>query len=51
MLRLEAEEASAVFHHWHHIIWVPNYRYKVMRGESRERVREIIQRDLEAHTL
>ncbi len=34
--------SHTVFHHRYHIIWVPKYRYKVLRGEVRERVRDII---------
>ena len=29
------------FHHRYHIVWVPKYRYKVLRGAIRERVRDI----------
>ena len=31
-----------VFHHRYHIIRVPKYRYKVLRGAIRKRVRDII---------
>ena len=31
-----------VFHHHYHIVWVPKYRYKVLQGEIRERIRTII---------
>ena len=31
-----------VFHHRYHIVWVPKYRYKVLQGEIRERMRTII---------
>ncbi|MBC8269062.1 MAG: IS200/IS605 family transposase [Rhodospirillaceae bacterium] len=31
-----------VFHHRYHIVWVPKYRYKVLQGEIRERIRTII---------
>ena len=31
-----------LFHHRYHIVWVPKYRYKVLRGDIRLRVREII---------
>ena len=27
-----------LFHHRYHIVWVPKYRYKVLRGKIRERV-------------
>jgi len=30
------------FHHRYHIVWSPKYRYKVLHGEVRLRVREII---------
>ena len=30
-----------VFHHRYHIVWVPKYRYKVLEGKIRERVRDI----------
>ena len=30
------------FHHRYHIVWSPKYRYKVLIGEVRLRVREII---------
>lgn len=30
-----------VFHHRYHIVWVPKYRYKVLEGDIRLRVREI----------
>ena len=29
------------YHHRYHIVWVPKYRFKVLRGAIRERVREI----------
>ena len=31
-----------VFHHRYHIVWVPKYRFKVLHGQVRERVREIV---------
>ena len=31
-----------VFHHRYHIVWGPKYRYKVLQGEIRERIRTII---------
>ena len=37
-----ATGSHTVFHHRYHIVWVPKYRYKVLRGEIRERVRTII---------
>ena len=30
------------FYHRFHVVWTTKYRYKVMRGEVRERIREII---------
>ena len=30
------------FHHRYHIVWTPKYRYKVLIGEVRIRVRDII---------
>ena len=30
------------FHHRYHIVWAPKYRFKVLHGEVRMRVREII---------
>jgi putative transposase len=30
------------FHHRYHIVWSPKYRYKVLHGDVRLRVREII---------
>ena len=30
------------YHPRYHIVWVPKYRFKVLHGEVRERVREII---------
>jgi putative transposase len=34
--------SHTVYHHRYHIVWVPKYRFKVLHGEVRERVREII---------
>jgi len=31
-----------IFHHRYHIVWVPKYRYKVVRGKIRERIRTIV---------
>jgi len=31
-----------VFHHRYHIVWITKYRYKVLHGELRERIRTII---------
>ncbi|MFV0643370.1 MAG: IS200/IS605 family transposase, partial [Sphingomonadaceae bacterium] len=30
------------FHHRYHLVWSPKYRFKVLRGQVRLRVREII---------
>ena len=34
--------SHTVFHHRYHIVWVPKYRFKVLHGEVRERVRDIV---------
>jgi putative transposase len=34
--------SHTVFHHRYHIVWAPKYRYKVLTGKVRERVRDII---------
>ena len=34
--------SHTVFHHRYHIVWVPKYRFKVLQGVVRERVRDII---------
>ena len=34
--------SHTVFHHRYHIVWVPKYRYKVLQGKIRERVRDIV---------
>lgn len=34
--------SHTLFHHRYHIVWTPKYRFKVLRGEVRLRVREII---------
>ena len=31
-----------VFHHRYHLVWITKYRFKVLRGGVRERVREIV---------
>jgi len=33
--------SHTVFHHRYHIVWAPKYRYKVLKGDIRLRVREI----------
>ncbi len=30
------------YYHRYHIVWVTKYRYKVLRGEMRERIRTLI---------
>ena len=34
------------FHHRYHIVWAPKYRYKVLIGDVRLRVREIILQEI-----
>ena len=34
--------SHTLFHHRYHIVWTPKYRYKVLFGDVRIRVREII---------
>lgn len=34
--------AHTVFYHRYHIVWITKYRYKVLDGAVRERVRDII---------
>ena len=34
--------SHTVFHHRYHIVWAPKYRYKVLQGKIRERIRDII---------
>jgi len=34
--------SHTVFYHRYHIVWITKYRYQVLRGELRERVRAII---------
>lgn len=34
--------SHTLFHHRYHIVWTPKYRFKVLHGEVRLRVREII---------
>ena len=34
--------SHTLFHHRYHIVWITKYRYKVLRGEIREHVRDII---------
>ena len=37
-----AKGSHSIYHHRYHIVWAPKYRFKVLRGEVRLRVREII---------
>ena len=34
--------AHTVFYHRYHIVWITKYRYKVLEGAVRERIRAII---------
>mgnify|MGYP000897809449 FL=1 len=34
--------SHTTFHHRYHLVWAPKYRFKVLHGEVRLRVREII---------
>src|SRR5208282_3161720 len=34
--------SHTVFHHRHHIVWITKYRYKVLEGALRDRIRTII---------
>ncbi len=34
--------AHTVFYHRYHIVWITKYRYKVLEGAVRERIRGII---------
>ena len=34
--------SHTVFHHRYHIVWITKYRYKVLEGAVRERIRTII---------
>src|SRR5256886_8632574 len=37
-----ASGSHTVFHHRYHIVWITGYRYKVLEGALRERIRTII---------
>ena len=37
-----AKASHTVFHHRYHIVWITKYRYDVLRGKMRERIRDII---------
>ena len=34
--------SHSIFHHRYHIVWAPKYRFKVLHGDVRDRVRTII---------
>ena len=34
--------SHTIFHHRYHIVWAPKYRFKVLHGGVRTRVRDII---------
>jgi REP-associated tyrosine transposase len=36
------KSAHTIFHHRYHIVWITKYRFKVLQGQLRERVRGII---------
>jgi putative transposase len=36
--------SHTVYHHRYHIVWITKYRYKVLEGKLRERIRDIIRR-------
>ena len=37
-----SKTSHTVFHHRFHIVWITKYRYRVLQGELRSRIREII---------
>ena len=37
-----SKTSHTVFHHRFHIVWITKYRYRVLQGDLRLRVREII---------
>jgi putative transposase len=37
-----SKTSHTVFHHRFHIVWITKYRYRVLQGELRNRVREVI---------
>jgi Transposase IS200 like len=37
-----SKSCHTTFHHRYHIVWAPKYRFEVLHGEVRVRVREII---------
>ena len=42
MIMIYSTGSHTKFYHRFHVVWTTKYRYKVMRGEMRERIREII---------
>ena len=36
------KSSHTVFHHRYHVVWITKYRFKVLRGALRERVRDIV---------
>ena len=43
-----------IFHHRYHIVWVPKYRYKVLEGDIRLHVRDVIRqvcKELKVHII
>ena len=34
--------SHTLFHHRYHIVWITKYRYKVLKGDIREHVRDVI---------
>ena len=34
--------SHTVFYHRYHIVWITKYRYKVLQGKLRERVRDMM---------
>ena len=39
---LQHRQSHDFFYHRYHIVWITKYRYKVLQGKLRERVRDII---------
>jgi len=37
-----SKTSHTIFHHRFHIVWITKYRYRVLQGELRLRIREII---------
>ena len=37
-----SKTSHTVFHHRFHIVWITKYRYRILQGELRLRIREII---------